>query len=127
MRYQKITLWLATVLFAMILTVPGTAFAQSGHEGGLGEKKYDVNLASSTQLARADGITDEIAEAIVEYREKSGFFKSPKDLLKVPGITEDIYKVINPQQGAEGDVYVVPAEGAEEEEDEEPILAPSKC
>ena len=125
MKYQKITLWLVAVLFAMVLTATGTAFA--AHEGGLGFTKYDVNLASATQLARAEGITDEIAEAIVEYREKSGFFKSPEDLLKVPGITEDVYKVINPQQGAEGDVYVVPAEGAEEEEDEEPILAPSKC
>jgi competence ComEA-like helix-hairpin-helix protein len=127
MKYQKITLWLVAVLFAMVLTVPCTAFA--AHEGGLGEKRYDVNLASATQLARADGITDEIAEAIVEYRETSGFFKSPEDLLKVPGITKDVYEVINPQQGAEGDVYVVPAEGTEEEwdEDEEPILAPSKC
>jgi len=116
------------VLFAMVLTISGTAFAQSGHEGGLGGKKYDINLASAGQLAKAPGITDELAEAIVEYREKSGFFKSAKDLLKVPGITEDIFKEINPQVGAEGDIYVVPAEGAEmDDEDEEPILAPSKC
>jgi competence ComEA-like helix-hairpin-helix protein len=111
----------------MVLAITGTAFA--AHEGGLGFTKYDINLASATQLARADGITDELAEAIVEYREKSGFFKSPKDLLKVPGITEDVFKEINPQVGAEGDIYVVPAEGSEEEfdDDEEPILAPSKC
>ena len=125
MKYQKIILCLAVALFALALTIPCTTFA--AHEGGLGFKKYDVNLASAAQLATAAGITDELAEAIVEYRQKSGFFKSPEDLLKVPGITEDIYKEINPQQGAEGDVYVVPAEGAEIEEDEEPILAPSKC
>lgn len=126
MKHQKITLWSAVALFALVLTISGTAFA--AHEGGLGEKKYDVNLASASQLAKAPGITDELSEAIVEYREKSGYFKSPEDLLKVPGITEDVYKEINPQQGAEGDVYVVPAEGAEmDDEDEEPILAPSKC
>jgi competence ComEA-like helix-hairpin-helix protein len=127
MKNNKIILCLAAALFALALTIPGTAFAQAGHEGGLGEKKYDVNLASAKQLATAAGITDEIAEAIVEYRQKSGFFKSPEDLLKVPGITKDVYKEINPQQGAEGDVYVVPAEGAEIEEEDEPILAPSKC
>jgi len=125
MKDKKITLWLAVALFALALTVPCTAFA--AHEGGLGIKKYDVNLASAKQLATAPGITDELAQAIVDFREKSGFFKSPEDLLKVPGITEDVYKEINPQQGAEGDVYVVPEEGAEIEEEEEAILAPSKC
>jgi len=126
MKNNKITLWLAVALCALALTISGTAFA--AHEGGLGIKKYDVNLASAGQLAKAPGITDELAQAIVDYREKSGFFKSTEDLLKVPGITQDVFKQINPQVGAEGDIYVVPAEGAaEDEEEEEVILAPSKC
>ena len=127
MRYQKITLWLVAVLFAMVLTITGTAFAQTGHEGGLGETRLDLNLSSASRLAANPGITEELAEAIVEYREKGGLFMSPKDLLKVPGITEEVYTKIDPQQGAEGDVYVLPEEGVEVEEDEEPILAPSKC
>jgi hypothetical protein len=64
----------------------------------------------------------------VEYREKSGFFKNPEDLLKVPGITQDIYKKIDPKMGTEGDLYSVPRQGEELEEDDEDIpLSPSKC
>ena len=76
--------------------------------------------------------TADLAEAIVKYREKSGFFKKPEDLLNVPGITKEVYEKLNPQVGTEGDLYCVPKEGSEEDEDEdedeeEPILSPSKC
>ncbi|MBW2031244.1 MAG: helix-hairpin-helix domain-containing protein, partial [Deltaproteobacteria bacterium] len=63
---------------------------------------------------------------IVEYRETKGYFEKPEDLLKVPGMTKEVYEKLNPQVGSEGDIYCVPREGAEEEE-EEPLLSPSKC
>ena len=111
-----------TMAFLMV----GDAYAQ--HEGGLGEKKIHLNIASKDQLMKIEGMDEDLAKAIVEYREKSGFFKNPEDLLNVPGITQDIYKKIDPKMGAEGDLYSVPRQGEELEEDDEDIpLSPSKC
>lgn len=47
----------------------------------------NINTADARTLARElDGIGPAKAQAIVEYREKNGAFKSADDLLKVEGI-----------------------------------------
>jgi len=49
----------------------------------------NVNSADVKTIADAlSGIGPSKAEAIVEYREKHGPFKTPEDLLEVPGIGE---------------------------------------
>lgn len=118
-----------TLTVGLLMAFAGTVAAQGpSHEGGLGEQRIMLNLANAETLGKAKGVTDQIAAAIVEYREKVGFFKKPEDLLKVPGITKEIYGKINPKVGAEGELYLVPKEGATIDEDEEvPVLAPSKC
>jgi competence protein ComEA len=63
-------------------------------------------------------IPEELAQAIVDYREKNGPFKRAEDLLKVPGMTQDFLEELNPQE-VEGDVIYDP--------DAPPALAPSKC
>ena len=124
---KNIKYMISLLIVALSLLVVGSAYAQ--HEGGLGEKKIHINIADEDQLMKIEGMTEDLAAAIVEYREKSGFFKKPEDLLKVPGITQDVYDMMDPQVGSEGDLYCVPAEGMEDEfdEDEEPVLSPSKC
>jgi competence ComEA-like helix-hairpin-helix protein len=99
---------------------------QRGHTGGLGEARIYFNVSSAENLAKAPGMNLELADAIVEYREDVAPFKEPADLLKVPGITREIYKQINPQKGMEGELYTVPREGEELEDDDIP-LSPSKC
>jgi competence ComEA-like helix-hairpin-helix protein len=114
------------IILGLIFVFSGTAIAQ--HEGGLGIKKIQLNLADEDQLLRIEGMTDELAEAIVDYRESKGFFKGPQDLLSVPGMTKEIFQELNPQVGSEGDIFCIPREGGEEDEDdEEPMLSPSKC
>jgi competence ComEA-like helix-hairpin-helix protein len=114
------------IILGLILAFSATAAAQ--HEGGLGIKKIQLNLADEDQLLRIEGMTEELSEAIVDYRETKGFFKDPQDLLKVPGMTKDIFKQLNPQVGSEGDLFCVPRESGEEDDDEEePMLSPSKC
>ena len=116
------------MIITLAIFLTGSAYAQ--HEGGLGEKKIHLNIASEDQLMKIEGITEDLAKAIVEYREESGFFKKPEDLLNVPGITENVYKKLNPQTGSEGDLYCVAMEGDEDDEDEEDEdipLSPSKC
>jgi competence ComEA-like helix-hairpin-helix protein len=127
MTFKKLlTGSLLFIILGMILAFSGTAAAQ--HEGGLGIKKIQLNLADEDQLLQIEGITEELAEAIVDYRESKGFFKGPKDLLNVPGLTNEIYEELNPQIGSEGDIFCIPREGGEDDEDdEEPMLSPSKC
>jgi competence protein ComEA len=51
----------------------------------------NVNTADAGTLARElDGIGPAKAQAIVDYRQKNGVFKTPEDLLKVPGIGERV-------------------------------------
>jgi competence ComEA-like helix-hairpin-helix protein len=127
MKNIGLVTWLSSILFFwMILAYAGTAFAQ--HTGGLGEKRIPLNIATLKQLMKIEGMTEDLAKAIVEYREKSGYFKKPEDLLKVPGITQEVFKKLDPQVGTEGDIYCVPKQGAEDEEEDEDVpLSPSKC
>lgn len=50
--------------------------------------KININKASSEELQMLTGIGVSKAEAIIQYREESGYFISPEDLLNVSGIGE---------------------------------------
>lgn len=125
---MKTTIFRILFLFALVgvITLPLMAQQRRGHTGGLGEARIYFNVSSAANLAKAPGLNLELADAIVEYREDVAPFKKPEDLLKVPGITKEIYKKINPQVGTEGELYTVPREGEELEDDDIP-LSPSKC
>jgi competence protein ComEA len=57
----------------------------------------NVNTADATTIAKElDGIGPAKAQAIVEYRQKNGPFKTPEDLLKVEGIGD---KVLDQNKG----------------------------
>ncbi len=127
MNHKRKLKYIFGMIIILVIATAGNAAAQ--HEGGLGEKRIHINIADKDQLMKVEGMTEEIANAIIEYREKTGFFKKPEDLLKVQGVTGDVYKTLDLKLGTEGDLYFIPKEDAEEEfdEDEEPILSPSKC
>jgi competence ComEA-like helix-hairpin-helix protein len=127
MKFRLPYFWV-TLFIAGFFLAGSVPAQQEGHTGGLGEVRIQFNYASAVNLAKAPGITEEIAEAICDYRDEEGLFKKPEDLLKVPGITLEVYDKINPQVGTEGDLYTVPRPGETlEEEDEDIPLAPSKC
>jgi competence ComEA-like helix-hairpin-helix protein len=126
---KRIRIILSLPIFITFLFM-GQVYAQGGHTGGLGEKKVPLNIATEDQLLKIEGMTEALAAAIVEYRKNVGFFDKPEDLLKVPGMTEEKYKELNPQVGVEGDIYCIQPEGEEDDEwdeEDEPVLAPSKC
>jgi competence protein ComEA len=57
----------------------------------------DVNTANASMIAKElDGIGPAKAQAIVEYREKNGPFRTADDLLKVDGIGQ---KVLDQNRG----------------------------
>jgi competence protein ComEA len=82
--------------------------------------RVDVNKATADQLAKC-GISATLAKGIVEYREKSGPFKTPEDLMKVKGMNKELFNKLRPKVD-KGSLYITPAD-----EDDEPDLKPSKC
>ena len=67
----------------------------------------NINTASQTELESLQGIGPAKAKAIIEYREKNGFFASIEDLGKVSGIGSGTLKQLR-------DVVAVEAEKSAE-------------
>ena len=67
------------VLIAMALIFSGTCFA--------GEmEKININTASLEQLMRLERVGPKYAQRIIDYRENVAPFKSPEEIMNVPGI-----------------------------------------
>ena len=49
-------------------------------------EKININQASAKELTQLKGIGPKLAERIVLYREESGPFQVPEDIMKVKGI-----------------------------------------
>lgn len=98
-----------TLSFLLLSTA---AFAEDGI--------VSFNNASAQEIMAIEDvdIPEDIANAIVKYREAHGAFKSADDMVNVPGMTQDFLEELNPQV-IDGDVVFDP--------DAEPALAPSKC
>jgi competence ComEA-like helix-hairpin-helix protein len=115
--------WIALIL-AIGLVCSGTAAGQT-KAAAKPPLRIDLNKADADQLSRCPGLNSMLAKAIVDFREKSGPYKTPEDLLKVKGITKEILNRLNPK--AEKTIlYVTPAPSPDQDEDE-PSLKPSKC
>jgi uncharacterized protein len=52
----------------------------------------NLNTASEYLLARVSGIGPSLAKSIVKHREEKGLFKSRKDLLQVPRLSEKVFE-----------------------------------
>lgn len=90
---KRYALWLA-----LLLCLPVSAFAA---------KIVDINSADERMLAAAlDGVNQEGARAIVNYRKEHGLFKSVEQLALVKGIDLSVvernrgYIVLGNQRGA---------------------------
>ncbi len=56
--------------------------------------KININTASIEQLTTLTGIGDAKAKAIIQYREENGNFNTIEDIMKVSGISENIFAKI---------------------------------
>ncbi len=81
---------------AIIITLLTTAFTDKPARARRRISLVDINRAIRQKFVRLPSITAELAGNIVEYRAQHNFFNKLEDLLKVEGITEDIFEEIKP-------------------------------
>jgi competence protein ComEA len=63
--------------------------------------KVNINTASAEQLEELPGVGAKLAARIVEYRQKSGGFKSVQELMNVRGVGEKNLAKLQPHLTAE--------------------------
>lgn len=71
----------------------------------------NINTAGVDVLTCLPGIDRDLAQAIIAYRQSSGFFTSPAGLLKVDGLTSDIFKQIAARVTARSETFRILSEG----------------
>ena len=71
----------------------------------------NINTASPEVLACLPGIGEELAQAIVSHRKSAGFFANIAWLLKVPGMSRDIFKQVAPKVCARSETFRILSEG----------------
>jgi competence protein ComEA len=127
MRNKRIVTVFGIALFSIAILFSGIVVGQTKAPAKpAAPAKIDLNKATLEQLSKFPGLTSSLAKSITEYREKSGPFKAPGDLLKVKGITKEILNKLNPKLD-KGILYIMPAAPPSDEHEEEPSLKPSKC
>ena len=73
------------------LWVPPEAEAAPETEAG----RVDLNTASAEELQTLPGIGEVLAARIIEYREQSGPFACPEELMAVKGIGESLFDAVS--------------------------------
>ena len=81
--------------------------SRNRNESGL----ININTASLDVLACLPGVDQQLAQQIISYRKSSGFFSNVAWLLKVPGVTHDIFKQVAPLVTARSETYRILCEG----------------
>ena len=92
----------------LLITIGDDVTTQSSMEQpGL----VNVNSASLEVLMCLPGLTRELAQAVINQRESSGYFANTAGLLKVTGITRAIFKQLAPRITARSETFRIMSEG----------------
>ena len=91
---------IAKVLLGLLLSialavggVPLWAYAGSQQAAATdSDGKVNINTASKSELMKLKGVGKELAEKIIEYREKNGPFKKPEEIRKITGIGKGLWE-----------------------------------
>lgn len=60
------------------------------------EEPVNVNTATQEQLIAVPGLSPELAQAIIKYREEMGDIQNLDELTEIPGISKDLLGKIKP-------------------------------
>ena len=80
---MKIRHSLAAAALAVALLVPAHAALAEG-------ELLNINTATVEQLAAVPGLSEELAQNIVQYRDDMGDLQTLDELTEVPGISKDL-------------------------------------
>ena len=81
------------------IEVPSVEMAEALEEAAAQDTSGLVNLnrATEAELMTLSGIGESKAKEIIRYRESSGGFQKPEDLMNIPGIKEGVFNKIRDQ------------------------------
>jgi competence protein ComEA len=79
---------------ALAITLSAGLASAAGKPAPAG--KVNINAASADQLSALPGIGAKLAARIVEYRQKTGAFKSVQELMNVKGVGEKNFEKLQP-------------------------------
>ena len=71
----------------------------------------NINTAGLDVLTCLPGVSRELAQAVISQRQSGGFFANTGELLKVPGLTSDMFKQIAPLVTARSETFRILSEG----------------
>ena len=71
----------------------------------------NINTAGLAALACLPGLDRQLAQAIISYRQSSGFFPNTAHLLKVQGLTRESFKQVAPRVAARSETFRILSEG----------------
>ncbi len=71
----------------------------------------NINTASLPVLICLPGINEQLAQALITYRRANGFFSNIAGLLKVPGMTREIFKQLAGRITARSETFRILSEG----------------
>ena len=75
------------------------------------EGVVNLNTADAVVLACLPGMTEDLAQAVVDHRLQNGFFFSIAGLLSVQGFTREIFKQVAPRVSVRSGTYRILSEG----------------
>jgi len=87
---KRLTVLCLSVSILFAFCIPASADEKDTLKG----KTVNLNTATAEELAQVPLITEEMAEAIVEYREESGEFQVIEELLQIDGFDRTVLKRI---------------------------------
>jgi len=76
------------------VTDPGDGFSGSPGKSASTGRKVNLNKAGAEELMTLTGIGKSRAEAIIQYRQEVGAFRSIEDIMNVSGIKESAFEKI---------------------------------
>jgi|GEM_PF-523840 len=71
----------------------------------------NINTAKAEVLNCLTGLTPELTQAIISYRQSTGYFQNIASLLQVPGITREIFQQVAPRITTRSETFRIIAEG----------------
>lgn len=103
MKTTMIKKYLCTALL-LVAAMAVTCFQQPAF-AGVDDDFISFNTAPASDFMKIQivEVPEAVAKAIVSYRKANGPYKVAEDLKKVPGMTDELYKMLDPFD-EEGDI-----------------------